>query len=314
MSSSPRAPGSLRLKLESKSALFGVAVALRTVRYGLERGHVSARNLKRCDADRHDLIATVPLVLLGVIANTLGWAHEQYRYGRTGAFTELDDAGPTSAPLRRRTGSTGEKTLALTFDDGPSEFTSDVLRVLSRYGVPATFFVLGEQVAKMPDVVRSVADAGQGLGIHGWNHTSFTELDAKVLAADLDRAEELLRELTGAECRDIRPPMGFYDRALISRLAGRGLVTWLWTAEASDWLPDATADQIAKKILLSLTPGGIILLHDGGGDRSKTVRALPRVIEGAHARGFRFVALNDLPATPRPPFLHSGPWDGGSQR
>ena len=91
--------------------------------------------------------------------------------------------------------------------------------------------------------------------------------------------------------------MGLYDGELISRLDGLGLVTWLWTAEAGDGADDATADGIAGKILLSLTPGGIILLHDGGGNRVETVRALPKIIEGARARGFRFVTLDEVRAT-----------------
>jgi len=149
----------------------------------------------------------------------------------------------------------------------------------------------------MPEVVRSLVDAGHGLAIHGWNHTAFTELDPDVLAKDLGRAEALLRELSGTECRDIRPPMGLYDGELISRLDGLGLVTWLWTAEAREGADDATADRIAGKILLSIAPGGIVLLHDGGGNRSETVRALPRIIEGARARGFRFVTLDEVRAT-----------------
>ena len=144
------------------------------------------------------------------------------------------------------------------------DFTPDVVRVLSRYEVPATFFVLGERAASMSKVVRSVAEAGHGIGIHGWTHTAFSELDSGVFAADLCRTSELLQKLTGKECRSIRPPYGRYDGELVSVLADRQLVTWLWTADAGDWSVDASADQIAGKVLRSLTPGGIVLLHDGG--------------------------------------------------
>ena len=292
-----RPPGSTRVKVESRSGLLALTVAARTVRHGFVRSRFLARNLKRCAPDRRDVVRTAPLILLGLIANTLGWAREEYMYAGRGAFTELDGPGPGNAPLRRRTMTTGEKTLALTFDDGPSEFTSDVLRVLSSYGVPATFFVLGERAAEAPDVARSVVAAGHGLAMHGWSHTAFTELDPDVLAKDLARTEELLRELSGSECRDVRPPYGLYNRELISTLDRRGLVTWLWTADGRDFAADATADRIARKVLLSLTPGGIVLLHDGGGDRAETVRALPRIIEGAHARGFRFVTLDEVRRT-----------------
>ena len=209
----------------------------------------------------------------------------------------MDGAAPASGPLRRRTTTTGEKTLVLTFDDGPSEFTTDVLEVLSSHGVRANFFVLGENTASKPEVVRALAEAGHGVGMHGWSHTAFTELDPEVLTVDISRTEALLRELSGAECRDIRPPYGVYDQEVISRLEDRGLVTWLWTAEARDWAAGKTADRIARQILLSLTPGGIVLLHDGGGDRTETVRALPRIIEGARARGFRFQTLDEVRTT-----------------
>jgi peptidoglycan/xylan/chitin deacetylase (PgdA/CDA1 family)/GT2 family glycosyltransferase len=291
-----RPPGSSRISWESRSKLVTIGVAMRTLRHGLVRSRFLSRNLKRYAPDRHELVATLPWVLLGLIANMLGWAREQYAYARKGVFTELDAAGLDDAPLRRRTATTGEKTLALTFNDGPSEFTTDVLRVLSRYGVPATFFVLGERATSMPEVVRSLVDAGHGLAILGWNHTAFTELDPDVLASDLARARTLLLGISGTECHDVRPPMGLYDGNLISRLDGLDLVTWLWTAEARDWADDATAGGIAKKVLLSVTPGGIVLLHDGGGNRSETVRALPRVIEGTLARGFRFVTLDEMRA------------------
>jgi peptidoglycan/xylan/chitin deacetylase (PgdA/CDA1 family) len=258
------------------------------------RSRFLSRNLKRCATDRRALLVTVPWVVLGLIANTFGWAQEQRAYARGGAFSELDGAGPAKAPLRRRTATTGEKTLALTFDDGPSEFTTDVLRVLSNYDVRATFFVLGENAASKPEVVRSLVEAGHGLAMHGWGHTAFTELDPEVLAKDIRRTETLLRELAGVECRDIRPPYGVYDAGVVSRFEDRGLVTWLWTADAHDWADNATADRISGKVLISLTPGGVILLHDGGGNRSATVRALPRIIEGARARGFRFVTLDQV--------------------
>ncbi len=276
-----RAPGWLRVRLESRPGLCTLVVAARVVRYGLVRSRFLARNLQRCATDRRQLAVTAPWIVLGLMANIVGWGREHYAYARRGAFTEVDGAAPAGGPLRRRTTTTGEKTLVLTFDDGPSEYTTDVLGVLSSHGVRATFFVLGEHAASRPEVVRALAEAGHGVGIHGWDHTAFTELDPEALAADISRTEALLRELSGAECRDIRPPYGVYDQEVISRLEDRGLVTWLWTAEARDWAAEGTAERIATKILLSLTPGGIVLLHDGGGDRAGTVRALPRIIEGA---------------------------------
>ena len=133
--------------------------------------------------------------------------------------------------------------------------------------------------------------------MHGWSHTAFTELDPEVLTVDISRTEAILRELSGAECRDIRPPYGVYDQELISRLEDRGLVTWLWTARRATGPPARPPTGSHARSSSSLTPGGIVLLHDGGGERTETVRALPRIIEGAHARGFRFQTLDEVRTT-----------------
>jgi peptidoglycan/xylan/chitin deacetylase (PgdA/CDA1 family)/glycosyltransferase involved in cell wall biosynthesis len=292
------APGSFRLKLESRAPR--LAIGLRTARHGIGRSWFLARNLRRGAPDRRDVIATMPWIGLGVAADMLGWAQEQDAYARSGSFTQLDGAGPTRAPLRRQTTTTGEKTLVLTFDDGPSEYTPGLLRVLSEHDVTATFFVLGERVTAMPELVRAIADAGHDLAIHGWSHTAFTELDAAALSSEVGRTQAMIRALTGSECRDVRPPYGRYDGLAVSWLAGHDLVTWLWTADARDYEPASSVDRIVRNTLLSLTPGGIVLMHDGGGDRSKTVQALPRIIDGARARGFRFVALRDVRVTTRP--------------
>jgi peptidoglycan/xylan/chitin deacetylase (PgdA/CDA1 family) len=292
------APGSFRVKLESRSPR--VALGLRTARRGIGRSFALARNLGRGAPGRREVMATMPWIVLGLAADTVGWAREQDAYARTGSFTELDGAGPTRAPLRRQTTTTGEKTLVLTFDDGPSEYTAGLLRVLEEHDVPATFFVLGERATAMPELVGAIAEAGHDLAIHGWSHTAFTELDQQALSSEVGRTRATIRELTGSECRDVRPPYGRYDGQTVSWLAGQELVTWLWTGEARDYEPATSVDRIVRNTLCSLTPGGIVLMHDGGGDRSKTVQALPRIIEGARDRGFRFVALRDVRASTRP--------------
>ena len=210
-----------------------LAVFLRAAWRGLGRSQVLFRNMKSLGTNFSDVLLTLPWILLGFCANLWNWGQEEYAYACTGTFTELDEAGPTSAPLRRQTATTGERTLVLTFDDGPSGFTSEALRVLAQYRVPATFFMLGERVEDMPQVVRAIARVGHTLAIHGWGHTAFTELDPGELASEVGRTQGLVRELTGADCYDVRPPFGLYNQDVISWLAGQGCVTWLWTADAA---------------------------------------------------------------------------------
>jgi peptidoglycan/xylan/chitin deacetylase (PgdA/CDA1 family) len=188
----------------------------------------------------------------------------------------------------------------LTFDDGPSEYTPELLKVLAEHQVPATFFVLGEMAMARPDLVRAITEGGHDVASHGWSHTAFTELDADALSSEIRRSCEAIRELTGTDCQDVRPPYGQYDGKAVNWLARQNLVTWLWTAEARDYEPAASVDQIVRKTLGSLSPGGIVLLHDGGGDRSKTVCALPRIIDGARDRGYRFAPLREVRASLRP--------------
>jgi peptidoglycan/xylan/chitin deacetylase (PgdA/CDA1 family) len=175
-----------------------------------------------------------------------------------------------------------------------------LLQVLAEHHVPATFFVLGEKAMAMPDFVRAIKEGGHDVASHGWSHTAFTELEADALSSEIRRSCDAIRELTGADCKDVRPPYGRYDGRAVNWLARQDLVTWLWTAEARDYEPAASVDRIVRNTLGSLSPGGIVLLHDGGGDRSRTVQALPLIIEGVRNRGYRFVALRDVRASLRP--------------
>jgi peptidoglycan/xylan/chitin deacetylase (PgdA/CDA1 family) len=292
------ASGLFRSELESYAPR--LAVGLRATRRGLAHGARIATRLARRAPKRGEVLAALPWIILGLAANAFGWIREQRAYARTGVFTEDAGSGPTRAPLRRVTTTSGTKTLVLTFDDGPSEYTPRLLEVLAEHQVPATFFVLGEKAIAMPDLVRAITEDGHDVASHGWSHTAFTELDPDALSSEIRRTGEAIRELTGTDCKDVRPPYGRYDAKAVNWLARQNLVTWLWTAEARDYEPAASVDQIVRNTLGSLSPGGIVLLHDGGGDRSKTVHALPRIIEGAWDRGYRFVALRDVRATLRP--------------
>ncbi len=292
------ASGLLRSELESYAPR--LVVGLRATRRGLAYGVRTATQLARRAPNRGKVLAASPWIILGLAANACGWIREQQAYAHTGAFTEGAGAGPTRAPLRRVTTTSGTKTLVLTFDDGPSEYTPRLLQVLAQHHVPATFFVLGEKAMAMPELVRAITEGGHDVASHGWSHTAFTELDTDALSSEIRRTCDTIRELTGIDCKDVRPPYGRYDGKVVNWLARQNLVTWLWTAEARDYEPAASADRIVRNTLGSLSPGGIVLLHDGGGDRTKTLHALPRIIEGARDRGYRFVALRDVRASLRP--------------
>lgn len=185
----------------------------------------------------------------------------------------------------------GEPVVALTFDDGPDpRWTPQVLAVLRRYHVPATFFVVGRSVASRPDLVRAMADEGHSVQNHTWDHAALTGIAPGAYPHQIDDTTRVIEQATGQTVHCARPPYGALNGTAVGRLADRGLATITWTADPSDYRRPG-AGVIAQRVLSATRPGGIVLMHDGGGDRSQTVAALPAVIEGLLARGLRFTTL-----------------------
>jgi peptidoglycan-N-acetylglucosamine deacetylase len=191
----------------------------------------------------------------------------------------------------RLPGTTAAKTVALTFDDGPDPHsTPRVLAILAHAHTLATFFMVGRQAAAHPQLVRRVAQAGQQIGGHTWNHRRLDRLPPARAAAEVDCTDRLLARLTGQSVRLLRPPDGAFDRRVVDLAAARGLQLMLWTVDSRDWTRPGVG-RIVATVVRELRPGAIVLLHDGGGDRSQTVAALPGLLRQLHARGYRPVAL-----------------------
>lgn len=185
----------------------------------------------------------------------------------------------------------GERAVALTFDDGPSPaYTPQILDVLDRYGAAATFFVTGAQLDRFPLLVRETAARGHVVSNHTVSHRALPGLSASTFAAEVDGATSRIVRATGQAVHCVRPPYGAYDGEVVSRLTGRGLHTAMWTIDPRDWARPG-ADAIARRTLDGLHPGAVVVLHDGGGDRSQTVAALPRLLEGIRGAGYRVATL-----------------------
>lgn len=192
-------------------------------------------------------------------------------------------------------------TVALTFDDGPNDpYTTEVLDILKARGVKATFFVIGENAMQFPDTVRREVAEGMEIGNHTYNHGSVVRAKGRTIEWEIDETQATLRRIAGVEPKWFRPPHGFRDPRLFSRTRHNDLVVAEWSNMPRDWTCPG-ADAIVERTLEKLKPGDIILLHDGdsvyvGGDRSQTVAALPRIIDGIQARGLRCVTLSELAA------------------
>jgi cellulose synthase/poly-beta-1,6-N-acetylglucosamine synthase-like glycosyltransferase/peptidoglycan/xylan/chitin deacetylase (PgdA/CDA1 family) len=191
--------------------------------------------------------------------------------------------------------------IALTFDDGPDpRWTSRIARELKAAGVPATFFLIGSQAARYPDVVRTLVRDGHELGNHTFTHVLLPGVPAWERRMQLDMTEAAVAGITGHYTRLIRPPYSATPDAVTPRddrvlagLAGRHYYVVLADYDSEDWQrPGIPA--IVHNASPPRTTGGIVMLHDGGGDRSETVRAVPQLIRQLRARGFRFVTVSQL--------------------
>ena len=183
----------------------------------------------------------------------------------------------------------GQKVAALTFDDGPSAvYTPQILRILTAARAPASFEIIGVNGAAYPGIVRAENAAGMALVNHTWTHVDLALLPAWLWPAEVDRTSRLLRGITGHPVRCLRPPYGLSDRAVDAQLRIRGLAELDWDVDPSDYLRPGAA-VIARRVLAALHPGAIVILHDGGGNRSQTVAALPVIIGGIRAAGYQIV-------------------------
>jgi peptidoglycan/xylan/chitin deacetylase (PgdA/CDA1 family) len=193
--------------------------------------------------------------------------------------------------------------VALTFDDGPSvPYTGRILDLLLQAHARATFFVLGDEAARYPDVVRRLAHAGMELGLHGLTHRDVRQLGARQAVAQALAERDLLRRLVpGLPVTLFRPPYGAVARGLAPLLARNGLDLVLWDVDTLDWTRPAVA-AIVRRVERAVRPGSIVLFHDGGGNRQETVEAVRRLLPWFATRGYRLVTVSQLVefATPAP--------------
>ena len=188
-------------------------------------------------------------------------------------------------------GNPGRKELALTFDDGPHPiYTLQLLDILKREKVPATFFVIGFLAERNPGLIKAESDGGFGIGNHTFSHVTLTYLPYKEIQTEYRACSDVVQKLTGKRPKYCRPPGGDYDRLVVQAAEAEGLVTTLWTDDPGDYTSPGTT-VIEKDTLRKLSNGGVILLHDGV---PETIQILPQIIESAKKRGFKFVTLDRL--------------------
>ena len=200
---------------------------------------------------------------------------------------------------RRQSIAMPPNTVALTFDDGPDPtWTPQVLAVLAKYHVPGTFFVVGSSVARDPDLVREIRAQGSEIGIHTFTHPDLAEVSTDRVDREMTETQYALAGATGELSYLIRPPYSSEPDALdnarfdvISRLGQQGYVTALVDVDSLDWERPGV-DAIVHNAVPEDGHGGVVLLHDAGGDRSETVAALDRLIPEMQRNGFVFTTVS----------------------
>lgn len=184
------------------------------------------------------------------------------------------------------------KRIALTYDDGPSTYTPAFLRELSKLGVPATFFMIGQQVSANASLVRSMLRTGNMVANHSWNHANLGGGGAGA-SSQLRDTNAAIRRATGFTPCLFRPPYGSTGADLVRRANAQGMTSVLWSVDPLDWRTPGTGS-IVSTVLRQAGGGAIILSHDGGGPRSQTLEAMPQIVRTLKRRGYQFVTLTDL--------------------
>ena len=191
--------------------------------------------------------------------------------------------------------SDGGKYIALTFDDGPSSYTQQILDILAQKGVHATFFNLGNQASGKPELSRAVLDGGHELASHTNRHQDLPTLGRDDLRSEITSAFDTLEGASGKRLQMIRAPYGAFTDVEWARSADLISCNVLWNIDTLDWKrPGAAA--ITDMVLSHAFNGSIVLMHDGGGNRSQDVEALPDIIDKLKAQGYTFLTVSELMA------------------
>lgn len=190
---------------------------------------------------------------------------------------------------------TQEKVVALSYDDGPTPpYTNQLIALLDRYQIQATFFTIGKNIEQHPDLVKLAIAKGEELGNHSYSHKDMLFKSKDYLLSELEKTDALLRQLGVTQTINFRPPWGRRLLMLPYLVAKLHKQLIMWDIDSEDYRKDLTAEAIADRVIEQARPGAIIVMHDGGGDRSRTVVATELIIKTLTAQGYKFKTVSQL--------------------
>lgn len=227
---------------------------------------------------RYILLISYVVILVIPTDNLQAYTEERKKYERTGDVIWE--------------GYTKEKVVALTFDDGPSAiYTPLILDTLNKFEAKATFFVVGSQAKKHPQIIQRQFLEGHEIGNHTFSH----DLSMKNLKTELDKTAKIINEITGKPPTLFRPAGGKYNEKIvdISKKQGYTLALWSWNQDTRDWSQPGV-DKIVNHVITNISPGSIILFHDSGGNRRQTVEALSKILDFLKKNDYQCITVSEM--------------------
>lgn len=216
------------------------------------------------------------------------WQKEAVKKGLSEVPARFHGATIESANL-----APSEKVIALTFDDGPwPQSTPAVLDILKKNNIKATFFIVGQMLKEHPDMGKRVVAEGHVIANHTWHHW-YHYMNPQAAAFEIDNTSNLIYEVTGVRTSLFRPPGGIKTNGPYAYAKNQKYATIMWSSDSSDYARPSVPKLISN-VMREAKPGGIVLMHDGGGNRSNTVAALPQIINNFRKQGYRFVTVPEL--------------------
>ena len=190
---------------------------------------------------------------------------------------------------------TGEKVIALTFDDGPwPETTESILATLKQENIKATFYMIGQPLLSFPEIGKKVLAAGHVIANHTLHHW-YHKMSPLVAQREIDDTQKIIKQVLNVETAYFRPPGGVLTNGLVAYSHQLGQSVNMWSVDSNDSHPKRPSPEaMIKTILAQATPGGIVLMHDGGGNHANTVKAVPQIIAQLRAQGYSFVTVPEL--------------------
>ncbi|HET6295455.1 MAG TPA: polysaccharide deacetylase family protein [Kribbella sp.] len=180
------------------------------------------------------------------------------------------------------------KYVLLTFDDGPDpKYTPQILDILEAYDAKATFFEVGREIGRHPELTLRIHQLGHSVQNHTWTHADLRGLSWMTFKDQIQSTDEAIRAQTGYTPRCLRPPYGSVDAVVTKRATSLGKELVLWKIDSRDWTRPGTTE-IVRRALTGVQNGSTILFHDGGGNRSQTVAALPLILKTLKSKGYTF--------------------------